>query len=392
MIAVCPILPFPPDSGGQKRTMRLLEAAERVGLSPHLLTTDDRDPASAEALRARGWTVEVLAGPPGGLGGRLHQHLRRLPSPFLPAVDARLRELVRDERVLVLLEHTQSAYYADALRGAPTILSLHNVDSELMLSIARAQRRGSRAWLQAWNHWQAMRATERRSLPGADAVLCVSERDAETLAPLSDNIVVAPNGVDADFFATPVEPPPEQRVFFFGQLSYPPNDHGLARFLREGWPAVIGETPAARLRVAGGGASVELRRLAEATAGVEYVGFADDLVAELAACRLTIVPLWAGGGTRLKVLESLAAARPIVGTGLGVEGLGFDSGRHGLIADSPLGLAAGISELLADPERIRAFAANGRAHAEAFRWERALAPVEALYRRLAGAPEPAASA
>ena len=382
-IAVCPVLPYPPESGGRKRTLRILEAAERAGLDLHLLTTEAGEPGAAEALRARGWNVEILAEPSGRPRERLAQQVRRRPSPFLPAVDARLRELVPSGPTVVHLEHTQSAYYFDALRGIPTILSLHNVDSELMRSIARAQRPGTRAWLRAWNRWQTMQATERRGLPQADAVLCVSEGDAGALASLSDNLVVAPNGVDDDFFAVAPEPSGEPRVFFFGRLDYPPNDHGIARFLREGWGMVLDSHPGARLRIGGAGGSPELQRLAAATSGVEYVGFVDDLMGELAAASLTVVPLWAGGGTRLKVLESLAAARPVVGTSLGVEGVGFESERHGLVADSSAGMAAAVTRLLDDGGLRVRLARQGRELADRFRWPLALAPVEDLYRRFA---------
>ncbi|MGC1851926.1 MAG: glycosyltransferase, partial [Solirubrobacterales bacterium] len=259
--------------------------------------------------------------------------------------------------------------------------------SELMRSIAGAQRPGTRAWLRAWNRWHTMRATERRGLPRADAVLCVSEGDAEGLAPLSDNLIIAPNGVDDDFFEVAPEPPAESRIFFFGRLDYPPNDHGIARFLREGWGLVLDSHPDAYLRLAGAGGSAELQQLAARTPGVEYVGFVDDLMEELSAATLTVVPLWAGGGTRLKVLESLAAARPVVGTSLGVEGVGFESERHGLVADSSAGMAAAVTRLLDDGELRARLARQGRELAERFRWPLALAPVEELYRRSAASAE-----
>lgn len=384
MIVVCPVLPCPPDGGSRKRTMRLLEAAERAGLSPHLLTPDRGSAGGIEALRGRGWVVEVLE-EPSGLASRARQHLRRLPSPPLPEVERRLRELVDIEPSLVHFEHTQSAACIEALHGVQTVVSLHNVDSQLMKSIASAQRRGSVAWLRAWNRWQAMRAVERRTLPRADVVFCVSERDAEDLAHLNDGILVAPNGVDDDFFSVPAAPPGDPVLLFFGQLDYPPNDHGIVRFLRESWPAVAQGHPGVRLRIAGGGASAELREVAASAAGVELVGFVDDLSAELAMCALTVVPLWAGGGTRLKVLESLAAARPVVGTELGVEGLGFESERHGRIANTPADLAAAIVDLLRDPEAAHSLGCAGRALAQAFRWPHALASAEEAYRRIGSA-------
>src|SRR4029077_3873661 len=111
MVAVCPVIPWPPVDGGRKRTMRLLEAAERVGLDLHLLTADQENIEGPEVLHRRGWTVEVQEPPPGGLRARLKLQLERLPSPYLPRVEERLRELVAETPTLVQVEHTQSAYY-----------------------------------------------------------------------------------------------------------------------------------------------------------------------------------------------------------------------------------------------------------------------------------------
>jgi len=387
MVAVCPVVPWPPVDGGRKRTMRLLEAAERVGLAPHILTADHANAAGPDALRERGWTVDLLDPPPGGPRGRLRQQLGRLPSPYLPSVDARLRQLVAAAPTMVLIEHTQSAYYAAALKGVPWILSTHNVDSQLMRTLAEGRRPLSAAWLREWNRWHTMRTVERRAGAAATAVLCVSENDRRVFAEVNRRVVLSPNGVDDDFFgaepaADPQGPP---KVLFFGRLDYEPNELGFERFLREGWPLLHGRRADATLRLVGGGASPKLRAAATSTPGVEVVGFAEDLVAEIASCDVLVVPLWAGGGTRLKVLEAMAAAIPIVGTSLGVEEIGFEDDVHGLIRDTPEELAAGVEELLDDRPRGCRLAAAGRSLAEDFRWTKTLAPAEALFRDLASA-------
>ena len=110
------------------------------------------------------------------------------------------------------------------------------------------------------------------------------------------------------------------------------------------------------------------------------LGFVPDIVTLLANGRLVLVPNWQGGGTRFKVLEALAAARPIVSTFQGVEGVGFEDARHGLLADAPSELAAAAAALLDDGERSTALAGAGRVLAERFRWTRVLEPLEALYR------------
>ena len=121
-------------TGGQKRTLRLLEAMDHSGLRPHLLTAGPGGPGAAARLRMRGWVVEVIAEPPPGVLDRLRQHAARLPSPILHQLAGRFAEVAADA-ALVQFEHTQSAYYA-APPGVPTVISLHNVDSELARSAA----------------------------------------------------------------------------------------------------------------------------------------------------------------------------------------------------------------------------------------------------------------
>ena len=88
----------------------------------------------------------------------------------------------------------------------------------------------------------------------------------------------------------------------------------------------------------------------------------------------------AAGDSRL---ESLAAARPVAGTPLGVEGLGFEPGRHGSVAETAAELGRAAVELLENDALAMSLAEEGRRLAERFRWTRTTAPAERLYRRLA---------
>ncbi|HEY6759983.1 MAG TPA: glycosyltransferase family 4 protein [Baekduia sp.] len=378
----------PPTSGGAKRTLRLLEAVERAGLRPRVLTADTTRPGGVEALRARGWAVEVIPERPPTPVQRAVQHLKRRPSPFLRGVDRRLAELTATGGVrLVLAEQTLSSYYGRAVDGTPWVFSTHNVDGSLLATVARAQRPGTPAWLKAWNLAGEASTTERRAARAADGVLCVSEDDARHFAALTTApVVVAPNGVDDELFALPDAPPGgTARVLFFGRLDYAPNLLGLQRFAREAWPRVAAARPDAELVVVGAGltdaATAELRALPR----VAVRGEVDDLRAEIAAASFTVVPIWQGGGTRLKVLESLAAARPVLGTALGVSGFGFRDGVHGRLAEDADGLADAAIALLADPVDTARLGANGRDLARAFRWEQVTEPAAALFARLTSA-------
>lgn len=382
-VVVTPVLPYPPVAGGHKRILRLAEAIARAGAVPHLLTEDPASPDGADALRDRGWRVDVLPAAPQGVRGRTTQHVVRRPSPYLRELAERLAQLAPGA-AFVQFEHTQSAYYWEAANGRPVVFSTHNADSRMLATIARAQPRPSLNWARAWNRAFSTAAVQRRATKRADAVICVSEEDAAFFRPSARDVIVAPNGVDPELLTVPEPRQGGEDVLFFGHFGHPPNVIGIKRFLAEGWPLVAAARPAARLRIAGARSPESLRRLAGTTAGAEMIGFVEDLVAEIERAAAVVVPLWQGGGTRLKVLEALASARPVVATPEGVEGIGFRAGVHGLSGADPAALAQGLLRVLSEPATAARLGRAGRELAATFAWPAATAPAEALYRRLLG--------
>jgi glycosyltransferase involved in cell wall biosynthesis len=93
--------------------------------------------------------------------------------------------------------------------------------------------------------------------------------------------------------------------------------------------------------------------------GVIQTGKIADVRSAIAASAISVVPIRFGGGTRMKILESLALGTPVVTTSKGVEGLELRSGEHLLIADSPSEFVRAIVQLLRDPEYARALAQRG---------------------------------
>lgn len=384
-IVICPVLPWPAHGGAEKRTLRLLEAMDTAGVRPHLLTADPRQQA-ADGLLERGWGVDVLPAPEPTLRARLAQHAHRRPSPYLPAVADRLRGLP-GVPALVQVEHVMSSYYAPDLESAPLVLSTHNVDSEMLTTVARGHRRGSVEWLRGMNRARSTAATERKAARWADVVLCVSEHDREHFARLGAETLLVPNGVDDDLL-TLGEPPGGERVLFFGRMDYAPNDHGLRRFLAEVWPRVAASRPAATLRVVGGGLGEQLAAELRAAPRAEAVGLVPEIRAELGAADVVVVPIWQGGGTRLKVLEALGAGRAVVGTPLGVSGIGVQDGVHAAVTDDAAGLGAALERVLGDPAAARGLAARGRELARGFLWSATTAPAAEHYARWAHAARP----
>jgi glycosyltransferase involved in cell wall biosynthesis len=190
-------------------------------------------------------------------------------------------------------------------------------------------------------------------------VLACSEVDARTFRRLRPDrpVVVVPNVVDVegDGWAGEGE---AATLLYQGGLDWYPNRDAVWFFASRVLPHIRRAVPAARLVVAGRNPSAGFARRLARVPGVELAGPVEDMRTVLRRASLSVVPLRIGSGTRLKILEAAAAARAVVSTRLGAEGLGFVDGEEIVLADEPEALADAVVRLLGAPGRR---AAMGRA-------------------------------
>lgn len=260
-------------------------------------------------------------------------------------------------------------YFARALRSLgpdrpPCVLDQHNLDHETWASHAARARGPLRWWL--LRQERLVRADERELLGSFDAILPVSEADARATRELAGPrpaIVVAPNGADCTTWRPSAGSAGGSTLIFSG-TSARRNIDGLAWFLRDAWPLVRAELPSAQLVVAG---SLDPRRLPRGLrgeAGVTFTGAEPDLRSRFSSADLAIVPVRAGGGTKLKTFEALACGLPVVASSEASRGLCCGEGEGVLVAPDAVTYAAAVVRLLRDPEQRRRLGARGRDHAE----------------------------
>jgi glycosyltransferase involved in cell wall biosynthesis len=185
----------------------------------------------------------------------------------------------------------------------------------------------------------------------------VSGPDRDEIARVLPELTVdvVPNGVDAARLAGVDGQPEPGRLLFTGTLDYAPNAEAVRWFAAEVLPLIRQRRPDARLTVVGRNPPSDLRGL-----DVEVTGWVEDIAPYQRAAAVVVAPLRSGGGTKLKVLEALAAARPLVATTVAAEGIEVEDGRHLLVRDAPGDFAAAVAELLEDRERAERLAAAGR--------------------------------
>lgn len=231
--------------------------------------------------------------------------------------------------------------------------------------------------------WRKLAAHEARTLCAFDRVTVVSEGDKAALARLARgaDLRVVPNGVDTAHFAPGIAPiggPAD--LLFTATLDYRPNIDAAIWFAREVLPIVRAEWPDARFVVVGRAAVQAVRDLHNGTS-VVVVGEVADVRPYVAGAAAYVVPMRIGGGSRLKLLEALSLAAPVVSTPMGAEGIeGLRDGAQLLLAASAADFARAALRLLGDRELARRLGAAGRAHMVArYDWRAIVPRLEAAY-------------
>lgn len=366
-------LPFPPREGHQLRSWHLLDAlASRHEV--HLLSflraddlPDEPGPwrdrlASVETFRipAEDSRVSLAAAVARGTLGA---------SPFLaakysvPRMRARLAELSRSSD-LVHVDMLALMGNADVVPShVPLVMNAHNVEHRLLEARAGIEANPfARRFLAA--QAPKLRAFEQAACRRCDAVLACSTDDAEALASLAPGtrLQVVPNGVDLDA-NRPSEQAPTGDLVFVGQMGWFPNRDGVEWFLREVFPRIQALRPGTRFTLVGKAQGLDVP--AELAPHVTLAGFVPDLRPYVHDAAVYVVPLRAGSGTRLKVLEAMALGKAIVTTHVGSEGIELVDGESALYADDADAFAARVVELLDDPARVAALGRAARERADA---------------------------
>lgn len=374
----------PPDhalGGGNIRQAHLFEAIARVFSTDLLLAGSVRD----EGVRNAAANVIELPRPrplhtehPVGrralelaiaLGSRYPLAL----SPARPVrrVLADALSAIAQAYDLVCVEHEALAPLVPRSRRKPWIITFHHLysgmlDSEVELAPGRRQR-----WVRARDLRKARRL-EAFALQSYDRCVVCSEQDAQRLQSLADEgtgnrLAVIPNGVDLTLYK-PDAPPAEPRILLPGTLNWSPNIDGALWFCSSIWPQIRAAVPNATLVLAGRSPVPEVQELARVR-GVSVHGDVPSMVPYFKAARVVVVPLRVGTGTRIKALEALAAGRSVVGTTIGLDGIGVVDRAHALVADDPDAFAAAVVAVLRRDDVARSLAEAGRALVESrFGW------------------------
>jgi glycosyltransferase involved in cell wall biosynthesis len=289
----------------------------------YLTTRDIDSPTNGGSVRAHyvqhelrnsGWNVVALYYGEEQKDNAVDRPPHEFLIPFWPSFYLRLFTiLLRTEVDAVVTSHAGAATYgivASLLGRVPLVLDEHNV--EVQLEIDKGQYlKAAGIGLFEWLAWKL-----------ATIVTVPSEVDAEHVAKHTrGTVVLLRNGFDADRFEPrDYELADNNRLLFFGKMDYEPNIEAVQTITDTIAPELARIDDTIQIDIVGQNCE-SVVELVEPVENVHLVGFVDDIVECIQTHSLVIVPLRTGGGTRLKIVETLAAGRVVISTPKGAEGL-----------------------------------------------------------------------
>lgn len=387
------IAPYPPDSGPKIKTYNVLQyLCERHEVTLVSLVRSEQERAHAESLRRichAVYTVPFQRSRWKDARFLLKSALTResfiLSRDASPELHQLLRQLTACEHFdIIHADQLNMAAFAVGLPGGARIIDQHNAVWTIVARMAARSDLIRRIGLQI--EARRLRRAEARLCARFDGMLAVSEPDyaflklaaADAGVELPPTAII-PIAIDARSEAPVQRHATPDTILSMATMFWPPNVDGVLWFAREVWPLVRQAVPQARVALVGARPPETVRQLA-ADPAIEVPGYVADPRPYLERTAALIVPVHAGGGMRVKILEALARGLPIVSTTIGYEGIDLTPGEHLLVGDTPRAFAEALIRLLRDPELGRRLAAQGRRVAEdRYDWRVVCPAIEDLY-------------
>jgi glycosyltransferase involved in cell wall biosynthesis len=214
-------------------------------------------------------------------------------------------------------------------------------------------------------------------------VTAVSAEDARLLEQLADRpVTTVPNSIDVRAYRKPRRIPPfDYDLVITGKMDYRPNVDAVLWFGQEIWPLIRHIRPATTWAIVGKNPHPRLRPL-HGMPGVIVTGRVEQIQPYLDGGRVYIMPFRIGSGTRLKLIEAMAAGKAIVTTALGAEGFPVEHGKQVLVADAPEAFARAVLQLLQDHGQRRRLGEEAIRFAGQYDWRVVVPRFEAVYQAL----------
>ncbi|MGK7955675.1 MAG: glycosyltransferase family 4 protein [Crocosphaera sp.] len=265
---------------------------------------------------------------------------------------------------IVIVGEIFTYHYLKLIKQFPgkVILDNHNIEADLL------EQNHGKLKLKV----PRLKAIEKSFVGQADQVWVCSEDDKKLLHQLygkKANVYSIPNTIDVKNYNDIYQGkesypshlnPTDHNILFLGQYNYSPNSVAASILIEDIYPQIKEKYPDTKLLLVGRNPSRKMRQASQEDSDIIVTGSVPDVRPYLAAASVMVVPLQTGGGTRLKILEALAAGLPVISTAKGAEGLSFIDKTHLLISNKSPEIVDSLTHLWSDQSLMTKLRIKGR--------------------------------
>lgn len=267
----------------------------------------------------------------------------------------------------VIADSIYMSWYIPVVRTyskAKIVLRLHNVEHEIWKGVAADETN----WLKKFYIKilaQQIKKFEHEKVSWADGLITLSQNDLNYFEPSQLKIptLVSYTGIEFSLLKKyMLQQVSEHTVFHMAAMDWKPNILAIRWFLNEVWPRIFKVNSQAQFHLAGKRMPDDLKNLV--LQQYTNVGFVEDAYAFMATKKIMVVPLFAGSGIRIKIIEAMAMGKAIVATTKAIQGLDVQHGKQVMIADTAEDFASAVLKLLSDDAYCAKISKQARLFAE----------------------------
>ena len=293
--------------------------------------------------------------------------------------------LENNEFDVIHVDQLNVAQYVNGVSASKKVLDEHNVVAMNVRSLFETTAFVNPKKMFLYLEWLKLRRYETNACRKFDAVMTVTEQDKKILQsclPSKIRLEVIPIGVDLNEFTLLSRNNKSKVLVYMGTMYYQPNIEGIMWFCRNIYPLIKKEVPDIKLLIIGSRPPTQVQKL-EFDESIHVLGYVDDIMPYMHDCAVAIVPLRAGSGMRVKILNFLAMGIPVVSTSLGCEGINTIHGENIVIADEPYDFAKGVVALLCDENLAEKLTRQGRRLVEdKYSWDTIFNRLDEIYQKI----------
>ena len=375
ILIISDALPYPPDSGAKIRVYNLIKRISHLcDISLVTLTQSTNNGQNIRELKKYCKTVHTIQlkrkSKLEHLPGLINYFIRGEPIEnkfvFVNEMKDVISKLVENIHFDVIqIEHSYMAPYINilnqnTLKNTVKILTLHNlgyIQCYRQFKIEKDLFKKARYFL----NWMLLKNWEPKFANKFDLCIVTSPTEKTSLKTANPllKVGVIPNGVDLNYYKPLPFDNKTQDILFIGKMDYTPNIDGVFYFCDKIFPIIKKSIPNSRFIIAGSNVPMKIEELKK-DSNIIVAGYVEDARPFYQQSVLSVVPLRAGSGTRLKILESMALGRAVVSTSIGCEGLEVKHNDTIIISDDPQDFAERVIELLGNKDLRKKISKNAR--------------------------------